>query len=259
MSEMTAYDHGVPCWSDLATTDQEAAKTFYTALFEWGSRDEPIPGGTYTMFTLRDRNVAACFQMGPEQAAGMPPAWATYIAVDDVDDAAARIAPAGGTLMGEPFDVMDSGRMALAVDPGGAVFGLWQAKDHVGAEIVNEPGSLTWNELATRESDAPAGFYSDVLGWETKKSEVPMEYWEFHAGGRSVAGMMRMTEQWPPDVPPHWMVYFAVADCNATAEKAEELGGKVAVPPTDIPPGRFAVLSDPQGAMFSVITLAEPI
>ena len=257
MTEMTSYDHGVPCWTDLGTTDQESAKAFYTGLFGWESREDPAPQGTYTTFTLGGKNVAACYQTAPEQAAGMPPMWTTYVAVDDVEAVAPRIVPAGGTLMGEPFDVMEAGRMVLAADPGGAVFGLWQAKEHAGAEIVNEPGALTWNELATRDPDTAAAFYAEALGWTARRSEVPMEYWEFLVGDRSVGGMMRMTEQWPPDAPPHWVVYFAVSDCDATTTRAEVLGGKIAVPPMDIPVGRFAFLTDPQGGAFAVITLTE--
>ena len=159
----------------------------------------------------------------------------------------------------EPMDVMEAGRMSLVMDPGGAAVSFWQAGEHHGAGLVNEPGTLCWNELTTRAVEESIAFYEAVVGMEVERAGGDMEYYEFHLGdGRVVGGMMPMTgDMWPPELPNHWMVYFAVDDVDATAAKCLELGGQVPVPPTDIPPGRFAVLNDPQGGHFSIIRLNE--
>ena len=255
MSEMTSYQPGVPCWVDLSTTDLPGALAFYGRLFGWEAEDMGEQAGHYTMLRLRGLDVAAASPQTPEQA-GRPPAWNIYVAVSDADASAAAIEGAGGRLLMPPMDVFTSGRMAVAMDPQGAAFSIWQARDHIGSRIVDEPGSLAWTELATRDVEGAFAFYGTVFGWGRKDTDpAGMSYTELQVEGRSVAGMMAMTDQWPAEVPPHWMPYFAVADTDATAGVAQELGGRVPVPPTDIPPGRFAVLNDPQGAFFSVINL----
>jgi predicted enzyme related to lactoylglutathione lyase len=185
--------------------------------------------------------------------------WTCYLAVDDADAAAARIADGGGRAIAPPMDVMDLGRMGVFVDPTGAAFGIWQAGTFAGAGIVNEPGALIWNELLTRDVSAATDFYRAALGLTPKTSdgtEVP--YTELQVDGATVAGMMEMSGlQWPAEIPPHWAVYFDVADCDASCARAQELGGAVAVPPTDIPIGRFAALTDPHGASFSIIQMNE--
>jgi predicted enzyme related to lactoylglutathione lyase len=259
MTEMTSYEPGVPCWVDLSTTDLPGAVSFYSRLFGWDAEDMGEQAGHYSMLRLRDLDAAAAAPQMPGQE-GRPPAWNVYVAVSDADATATAIESAGGRVLMPPMDVFTSGRMAVAMDPQGAAFSIWQAMDHIGSRIVNEPGSLTWVELATRDVEAAFAFYSAVFGWGRNDTETAgMRYTELQVGGRSVAGMLGMTDQWPADVPPHWMPYFAVADTDATAGLAQELGGKVTVPPTDIPPGRFALLNDPQGGFFSVIRLAvEP-
>lgn len=256
MVNVTSYENGTPCWVDLGTSDVPAAAEFYSALFGWQVELGPAEMGHYSMASLGDRSVAA---LADQQQPGRI-TWTTYVAVDDVDATVDRARAAGGTVLMEPMDVMTFGRMAVLVDPGGAPVSLWQAGEHVGAGVVNEPGALCWNELTTRAVDESIAFLDAVFGLQAHKLEMPgMDYYELQLpGGRTVAGLMPMVgDEWPPDLDNHWMVYFAVADADATAERCAQLGGNVPVPPTDIPPGRFAVLHDPQGAHFSILAMND--
>ena len=249
----TVDDHepGTPSWVDLGSTDLPSAVSFYTGLFGWEAADQGPESGHYHMFIKDGRPVAGGMATMTE---GQPSAWLSYVSVDDADATAAAIKDAGGMVFVEPMDVMTVGRMVVAADPTGAAFGLWQPKDHRGAGIVNEPGALTWNELNTRDVAGALAFYPKVFGWEPETQTMgDMEYTEWKLGGRSIAGMMSMPAMVPPEVPAHWLVYFATDDCDATVEKASTSGATVMVPPTDIPPGRFAVLLDPTGAGFAVI------
>jgi len=259
MSERDSYEHGTPSWADHSSPDPEAAAGFYSGIFGWETENvmPPDSGGQYFMARLRGRDVAALSsQMSPG-----PVVWTTYITVDDADATAAKVPDGGGRVFAEPFDVFDSGRMAVLADNSGAPFSIWQAGQHIGAGLVNEPGAMCWNEVLTRDPDGAKLFYGEVFGW--RASAMPFEggeYTVWHlAGGRDpdgIAGMMPMAgEQWPTDLPSHWRVYFAVADTDGTCSCAEELGGRVAVAPFDSTVGRIAVLNDPQGAVFSVITL----
>lgn len=260
MSE-TQYTQGTFCWWDLGTTSQDGARSFYKELIGWGNIENPMgPDQTYTMFTVGDQQACGAYQLGPNEIAqGIPTAWMSYIWVDDADAIAAKVTAAGGTLMMAPMDVMEHGRMAIIQDPTGAVVGLWQPKAHRGAACVNQIGGNCWNELATRDAAAAGAFYTSVFGWDVVDAGMPgMQYYYLKNGENTAGGMMQMTEEWG-EIPPHWMPYIWVADTDATAAKATELGGSVAVPPTDIPTvGRFSVLRDPQGGHFSVITLVTP-
>jgi predicted enzyme related to lactoylglutathione lyase len=248
--EMTEYVPGTPSWVDLGTADIAAALAFYSGLFGWECEDQGEDAGHYTMCRLRGKNVAA---ISGQQNPG-PPLWTTYVSVADADATAKKVAANGGTTLVEPFDVFDAGRMAVFMDPSGAAFSIWQPNRHIGAEIVNEPGALSWNELTTRDKDGAKAFYPAVFGW---KAQDHGEYLEWELDGRVIAGLMPMVgDMWPPEVPNHWMVYFAVANTDASAARAAELGGTVSVPPTDIPPGRFAVINDPTGGTFSIITMS---
>ena len=254
------YPHGMFSWIDLSTTDAAGAKAFYSELFGWTSIDMPIDvGGVYTMFQLNGKDVAGMSEMGAEQKAqGMPPNWTSYVTVDNVDEMASKVSELGGTLMMPPFDVMTAGRMALAQDPTGAVFAIWQAGDQPGASVFNEPGSLAWNELVTTDTAKAEGFYTNLFGWEAKPQQMPdMVYTTFMNGERMNAGMMAMRAEWG-EMPSHWMIYLSVDDCDAIAKKAESLGGKIHVPPTDIPNiGRFSLIADPQGGMFTVMKMNQ--
>jgi predicted enzyme related to lactoylglutathione lyase len=213
----------------------------------------PETGG-YRMFQQEGHNIAGL--MGHMQE-GQPTAWATYISVADADETAEKVKAAGGKVALEPMDVLEIGRMAFFTDPTGAVFGVWQPKTFAGADIVNEPNSLCWNEVFTRDADANKAFYPAVFGWVPGRAEfegAPESYTIWELGGKRVGGMMQMSdEEFPSEVPPHWGVCFAVADCDATVAKARELGARITVEPVDMPIGRFAGLIDPQGASFTVM------
>ena len=253
MPNRTSYAQGTPSWVDLQTTNQDAAKAFYSGLFGWTYDDQPMPqGAVYSMAQIDRDNVAAIAPQPPEMAAqGVPPMWNTYIAVDSVDDTVAKVGAAGGQIAMPAFDIPDAGRMAFVLDPGGAAVGLWQAGQHIGASRVNEPGAVVWNELITADPAGSTGFYQQVVGLTTSDMEMEgQKYTVFETGGKQVGGT---TPPQMPGTPNHWHVYFAAADADATAAKATELGGSVLVPPFDTPVGRIAVLRDPQGAVFSIL------
>jgi len=254
MPERTHYEPGTPSWVDLQTSDQAGAKAFYTALMGWEYDDQPVGGdAVYSMAKKNGYDVAA---IAPLPMEGVPPHWNTYVTVADVDATVAQVAGAGGSVMGDAFDVMDAGRMAIVADPTGAMFCLWQPKNHIGASLVNEHGTLTWNELMTPDVDAALAFYGKLLGWKGNRVDTAgMEYTEIKLDDRAVGGAMKPPM---PGMPAAWGVYFAVDDCDKAVEIAAAKGGSVMQPPTDIPPGRFAVLTDPAGAFFSVIKMAQP-
>jgi predicted enzyme related to lactoylglutathione lyase len=255
MPVRTSYAQGTPNWVDLQTTDQDAAKAFYTGLFGWTYDDQPMPpDGVYSMVKLGEQHVAAITGQSPDlAAAGAPPMWNTYIAVDSADDAVSKVEAAGGQVAMTPFDVMDAGRMAFVLDPSGAAVAFWQAGQHIGASLVNEPGTIAWNELITTDP-AAAAFYEQVLGLTTSVVDMGAgEYTLFEVNGQQVGGT---TAPQMPGTPNHWHVYFAVADADASVAKIAELGGSVLAEPFDIPVGRIAVAADPQGAVFSIIQLA---
>ena len=246
MPEMTHYEHGVPSWVDIGTPDPAAALDFYSGLFEWEGQDMGEEAGHYTIVSKGGRQVAA---ISPAQDPG-PPRWTTYINVDDVDAAATRAQAAGGTVIVAPMDVMTAGRMAIFADTTGAVVAAWQAGDHIGAQLVNEPGAMTWNELATADLAKSKEFYSAVFGWGWGGSD---DYAEAQVSGRTIGGVMPRPPAMPAEVPDHWLPYFGSADVDAQAKQAAERGATVVVEPTDIPgTGRFAVLLDPQGAAFAL-------
>ena len=257
--EVAKHLPGTFCWVELSTSDGPAAKKFYTSLFGLSFVDNPMgEAGVYTMLQKNGGDVGGLYQMGPEQK-GMPPNWGSYVCVENANDAAAHAKELGATVMMEPFDVMEHGRMAVIQDPTGAVVSFWEPKSHSGARVVNEPGSFCWNELYTTDPERAADFYTGLLGWTKDVLHRDFgDYVIFNFAGRMAGGMMKVPKEWGP-VPPHWMVYFAVDDCDQTVEKANGLGAQVTVPPTDIPEvGRFAMLTDPQGAGFAVIKLVMP-
>jgi predicted enzyme related to lactoylglutathione lyase len=260
MPERTSYANGVPSWVDVASADVDKSIAFYGGLFGW----EHVPAGPaeetggYGMFALREQLVAG---ISPLQNDDQPPVWSTYIAVDDADATSAKATAAGGQVAMPAMDVMDAGRMALLIDPDGAFVGIWQAGRHTGAQLVNEPGTLGWDELQCRDKDAALAFYTDVFGYEHDAMAGEFgEYTVLKIDGKVVGGLVEMNEQWPEGVPPHWHVYFVVADADASAEQIKELGGSVHVEPFDAPGiGRMGVVSDSNGTHFSIIQLAgEP-
>ena len=261
MTEFKEYLPGTFCWVDLATTDAEAAKKFYTELFGWNATDVPTgASGTYTMLEKVGKNVCALYQMDEAmQQQGTSPHWLSYVSVQNVDESTEKSKALGGLVLQAPCDVMEAGRMSLIQDPTGAIVALWQPKQHAGAELANEPSTLCWNELQTQQPENAARFYAELFGWNTKTSTNALggEYIEFLQGEQSGAGMIEIQEDWG-DVPPNWTVYFAVEDCEATLEKAKTLGGCVDMAPMEIEDvGRFAIVQDPQGAYFTIIQMKE--
>lgn len=261
MQESPEYAPGTFCWVELGTTDGDAAKKFYTQLFGWSFEDRPIgPDGVYTMLQQDGKDVGALFQMPGEMTAqGIPPNWLSYASVASADESAAKAKELGATLLKEPFDVFTVGRMAVVQDPTGAVFALWQAGTHKGAGVTNVPNSFCWNELATPDVEKAGDFYTGLFGWGKNVQQMgPMIYTSFMNGERPAGGMYKPGPEMG-EIPPHWLVYFAVDDTDAMVAKATGLGAKVFAPPMDIPgTGRFAILQDPQGAAFAVIKLATP-
>jgi uncharacterized protein len=253
--EKTAYEAGAPSWVDLGTPDPRAAAGFYSRLFGWEVKDLGEESGGYQMAEIGGVPVAG---LGPQMNHGVPPYWTTYIATDDAEATSARVKAAGGRVLAEPFDVFDSGRMAVFADPTGAPFSTWQAGVHTGSGYVDQPGSMSWHELYTREPATAMSFYSAVFGWEPAEEDMDgSTYTLWKLGDAAVGGMIAMDGNSPAEVPAHWLVYFAVDDCDASVTRVDELGGSVIMPPMDVPPGRFAIVSDPNGAMFAVIQLTE--
>ena len=255
MHIVKSYPDGVFSWVDLTTSDVAGAKAFYAGLFGWESEDIEHEGTyIYTMLTLDGHNVAGMGELQPDMAEqGIPPHWSSYVNHSNVDGITAKAAEAGGTVLFPPMDVMDSGRMTMIQDPTGAMFGVWQPRNHIGAQVVNHPNALVWNELQTRDAAAAQTFYEATFGWEGQVDEGS-GYRMFAVNGRVQAGMMEMDENWPENVPANWQVYIRVDDVQAAAAKATELGGTVMMPPTPAGEmGMFTVIADPQGAVFTAM------
>ena len=257
MGERRQYAPGTFCWVDLATPDPAQAKSFYAGLFGWEAEDMPAGDqGVYTMLRKDGKYVGALYEQFPEQREqGIPPNWLSYVTVDDVGRIAGRARDLGATVMQEPMDVLDVGRMALVADPEGAILALWEPIKHPGAGLVNEPGSLCWNELRTKDPDQAQTFYTQLFGWGTESSDMGngLTYTTIKVGDKSNGGIMPMMPGME-EVPPHWGAYFAAEDCDKAVARVQELGGDVVLPPMDVPVGRFASVADPQGAVFSLFS-----
>ena len=254
-AEVTTYAPGKPCWADVTSPDVDAAAAFYGGLFGWQADKAPQPeAGGYTMFSKDGKAVAAASPPTPGQE-DVPPHWTVYLASDDVDATAGKVQEAGGQVLMEPFDVFDSGRMIVAADPTGAAFGVWQAGEHIGAQLRGEPGTMNWAEVQTKDTGAARSFYEQVFGYETEEAQMggPDPYTVLNVDGEPAAGLIKIGEDWG-EVPSNWSVVFEVDDTDAAVAKAQELGGRVLMEPMEIPEvGRFAVVADPAGAAFQVI------
>ena len=252
MAQRTNYTPGTFSWADLSTTDQDAAKRFYGELFGWEATDNPVGDGVvYSMMSI-DGKDAAAISPQPEQQrdAGAPPAWNCYITVDSADDALAKAKELGATVHADAFDVMDVGRMGVVQDPQGAYFLAWQPKSHIGAAIVNAPGAISWNELASPDPQASASFYSQLLGWTTEAAEgMDMTYLMIKTAAGTMNGGIRSQM---PGEPPYWLVYFGAEDVEQSGAKIKDLGGDVLAGPMPAGPGTIVIARDPQGAVFAV-------
>lgn len=256
-----SYDHGQFCWVDLAARDMAAAKDFYRGLFGWAAEDQDTAGGPpYAQFLLDEHCVAGLGQLNEEmKAQGVPATWNSYVNVDDAAAVVRRVEDLGGSVTVPCMKAADAGWLAFFKDPTGAHLALWQKDRHVGAAVRDEPGSFCWNELATRDTDGAREFFGSLFGWKFEDNpESPAKYYMAKNRGRDAGGIIEMDEKWG-DLPAHWMVYFNVADVEVSVQRIRRLGGQVCVEPTNIPVGRFSVVSDPQGATFSVIQLNRPV
>lgn len=255
MPEFTSYDAGTPSWVDHAAKNIETSNTFYGGLFGWEPEDQGEQMGHYTLLRKGGKTVAGNM---PVMHEAQPSVWVNYVSVDDADLTVERARKAGAVVFAEPMDVSDIGRMAVFADPTGAALGIWQPVQHPGADLVNEPGSLVWNELNTRDTEVAIPFYAEVFGWGSNTNPMGElgAYTEWTMGDRTLGGMLPMPAALPDEVPAFWLVYFAVGDCDQAAATAADLGATVMQPPMDIPPGRMAVITDPVGATFALLALA---
>ena len=264
MPKIENYKQGTPSWTDLATTDQDAAKAFYADMFGWSYEEnvmEDMGGMSYSMAVSDGSYAGAIFsQMADERGMGIPSHWNVYMTVEDVDTIATQVSKHGGNLIAEPFNVFDAGRMLVASDPTGAVIALWQAVEHIGAGVQREHGSIAWSELLTSEPAKAIEFYKGLLGvgCETYPGIPDGEYHVLTVDGQGVAGVMQMPEHLSAqNIPPHWSVYFQVDDLDAALEKAKASGGHVALEPMEVPDmGRIAFFLDAQGAGVGLMTPA---
>jgi predicted enzyme related to lactoylglutathione lyase len=252
MGERTQYSPGTFCWTDLTTTDQQAAKSFYGGLFGWEAEDMPVGDGvSYSMMRLGGKDVAAISPQPQQQRdAGVPPNWNSYVSVESADETADKAATLGATVHAPPFDVLDAGRMAVIQDPQGAYFLIWEPRRHFGAALVNAPGALCWNELSSPDLDASQAFYAELFGWSMNPFEQsPEPYLVITNDGSGNGGIRELN---PPGMPPNWLAYFAVEDIDQGLAKAGELGGTTLAGPIDIGIAKVGVVQDPQGATFAI-------
>ncbi|KUJ65185.1 glyoxalase [Streptomyces albus subsp. albus] len=257
MSEVTTpYEPGTPCWVDLAAPDQQAALDFYAEVLGWSGTVGPEETGGYAVCTMREKPVAGIMAAQPMGDQPAPPTvWTTYLAAADASAAEAAVTRAGGTVVVPTMDVMDLGRMLIAADPTGAVFGIWQAKEFPGAQVVNEANALVWNELNTTDVQAAIPFYKTVLGIDAEPMtmEGAEGYYALSVKGHPVGGLQAMPEGAPAGTPSHWLTYFAVDDADDVVSRLTAAGGAAIQPPFDMVAGRMAIVKDAQGAVFAVI------
>jgi uncharacterized protein len=265
VSKVESYAPGTPCWVDIQCADLGASQAFYADLLGWEYEQmeaEGMPG--YPLATFEGDRVAGLMPAGEH---GAPQMWSTHISVADAEETAAKVAAAGGKVLAPPFDIAGLGRAAVITDPDGAVFEIWEPHGFAGAERVNGPGALTWNELGTRDIEGAKAFYGAVFDWTFEEDELqradggpgPAIYVTWTLDGNDVGGMMDISGMLPAEVPAHWLVYFGVPDTDAAVAKVKAAGGDVRFGPVDIPAGRFAVVTEPNAepGVFAVIKLPE--
>jgi uncharacterized protein len=246
MTERTSYAPGTPSWVDLGSPDTAASAAFYGGLFGWTAEIDPRPeAGGYGMFTLRGKNVAG---LGPQMNPDMPPFWAVYVTVADADATMAAAVANGGNTIVAPMDVLDAGRMGVIQDPAGSFISIWQPKEHIGAQLVNEYGTFTWNELTTTDLAATREFYTSVFGWGIEPDASSDTGVIFTLDGNILCGAhVAGAGEFPA-----WSIWFAVDDCDASAAKVVELGGSILMPPSDMDFGRGSVVADPHGTVLGI-------
>ncbi|UGY94074.1 VOC family protein [Streptomyces gobiensis] len=256
---LTRHAPGTPCWVSLMVHNLATSQDFYRELFGWEFHAGPQQLGPYCRALLNGREVAG---LGEIHHAGrqLPIAWLPYVATDGADETCALIHDCCGTVGVGPLDAEDAGRLAIAADPAGASFGIWQAAKHIGAKISGVPGAPVWNELVTYESSAVGKFYSAVFGYELEPIvSTDIDYLMLHLHGRPVAGIHGVGNSVPRDRGPHWVTYFAVSDVDAASHQVTELGGHVVREPRESPYGRLTHVVDPEGALFAMIQMSEEL
>lgn len=254
MPKIESYKPGSFVWAELASTDPAAAKNFYCDMFGWTYTDAPMPQGVYTIFKNEGEDAAALYQAYP----GMPPNWGVYFSITDLEASTAKARELGAEIVMGPQDLGPPGSMSVVKDPQGVHFSLWKAKANIGATYGGLLGRVLWPELATPDAAGAAAFYTALLGWKTKPDTgiESAQYLEWVNQGESIGGLLPMVGDMWKGIPPHWMIYITVADCDERAAHAASLGAQIKVPPRDIPNvGRFSVMADPQGAHFSIIQM----
>lgn len=254
MPEITKHVETMFSYSDLMTTDLQGATAFYSQLFGWETDEQPIGEGQVYVMLKKDGKTVAAASAQPDQQRemGIPPMWNAYFTVYDLDNRTKEAERAGGTVHAQPFDVLDVGRMSVIMDPNGAVFCLWEPKSAIGAEVMGDPNTLTWAECVSADLEKGRTFYTEVFGWEPQSMDDPSggQYIVMNKDGQPVCGVMAP----PGEMPSFWLVYFAVANSDATVARARELGAEIQRDTTPIPGvGRFALITDPQGAGFGVL------
>jgi predicted enzyme related to lactoylglutathione lyase len=254
MPHIDRHAPGSFCWIELGTSDQNAAKPFYSSLFGWTIEDFPMgPDGVYTMFKIGADPAAAAYTMRPQEAAHIPPHWNLYVAVGSADESSKRVAGLDGKVLEGPFDVSSHGRMAVIQDPAGAVFCIWEAKQSIGSSVSGVAGTLCWADLSTPDVGLVKAFYEGLFGWKVAPSENDSSGYLHIQNGEEFIGGIPPAQYRNPNAPPHWMLYFAVADVDASTEKAKSQGAAIHMPPMSVEKvGRMAILGDPQGAVFSI-------
>ncbi|TNE46081.1 MAG: VOC family protein [Deltaproteobacteria bacterium] len=258
MPTVTSHSHGNPNWVDLSAHNGEEAAKWYGQLFGWTCEKQETgdPSRPYWMFTLNGETVAGMGQTSEEmKAAGVPPMWNSYFAVDDVDAIVEKAQTLGGRVLVPPMDVMEAGRMAWVTDAEGAAIGLWQANQHIGSTITEDPNTWCWNELDTHDPDKAKAFYEGLFGWTFKTSESSPTLMIYNQD-KEIAHTLTIQPSWGDNIPAHWSVYFTVADIDEGCKAVEASGGTIMVPTTQIPVGYFAMVMDPQGALFYLFEFA---
>jgi uncharacterized protein len=254
MPYIDRHNRGDFCWFELGTTDQSAAKAFYTSLFAWTFDDSPIgPDDFYTIFKLQERDVAAAYTLRPDQRSqGVPANWMVYVQVESADDTVRRAGELGAKVLAPAFDVFNAGPMAALADPTGAIFSVWQAKAHSGTGLNGLDGTVCWADLSTSDVDKAKQFYRNLLGWQITRGEDVSGYLHIKNGQKFIGGIPPAAHR-NPQIPPQWMIYFLVSNCDASADKARQLGAQLLLPPQEIEDvGRMAFVEDPLGATFAL-------
>ncbi|HEX7490339.1 MAG TPA: VOC family protein [Candidatus Limnocylindrales bacterium] len=247
-----------PVWIDLSSSDAAASRDFYSRLFGWEIQVSPDPQyGGYSQAQIGGKDVAG---IGPKMMPEAPTAWSVYIGTADIVALAAKVQAAGGNVIAPPMQVGDQGSMAVFQDPAGAFISAWQPAMMAGGLVGAGAGTFGWAELSSRGLNEALPFYKQAFGWDAKvgtMGEGGPRYIEFRVGDDLIAGAQDMNPMVPPEVPSYWLVYFSVDDVDASLRKALEIGAREVLSPMDFAGGRFAIVSDPQGASFGLLKMTR--